>query len=369
MTTAAVFGANGLVGSTVASTLAQVPEITRIRLFDIDSSRLDVEAMDVAMIAEKMRPQSIEVTTHTVDMRNVPRLAQAIDDAQPDVLLNAAIPRNWYSFPRRFDPEVWRKLNLEAKMGPWLPLFLVLPMKLMQARQMAGSTAAVVQISYPDAVNATLAAAGLAPETGCGNSQNINTVMRVVAARHLEVPVRDVTVQLVANHFHAWALAADAPEMAERPMYYRIFSNERDVTERLDVPTYWNEVRRLYPRQRPAFAATSAVQNAVRLIRDDFTTGHVNSPGGLIGGVEARLGRGSVEVVWPVGITEADGLALLANAQQGDGIRGIAENGDVAFVPECAEAMRTYLKYDCDVLPFVDVEARADELIERLPEP
>lgn len=369
MTTAAVFGASGLVGSTVAATLAQVPEITQVHLFDLDKGRVDIEAMDVAMIAEKMRPQSIQVTGHGVDMRDVDALAAAIDDIRPDVMINAAIPRNWYSFPARFEPEVWRKLNLEAKMGPWLPLFLVLPMKLMQARQASGVDAAVVQISYPDAVNATLAAVGLAPDAGCGNSQNINTVMRIVAARQLKVPVRDVTVQLVANHFHAWALAADAPEMERRPMYYSIFRLQEDVTDVVDTPEYWSEVRRLYPRQRPAFAATSAVQNAVRLTRADATTGHVNSPGGLIGGVEARLGRGTVEVVWPQGLTPSDGLALLATAQQGDGIAGISAEGDVSFVPECAEAMRTYLGYDCDVLRFADVEARADELIERLPSP
>jgi len=367
VSTAAVFGASGLVGSRVAATLAQVPEITSIHLFDLDPTRLDVEAMDVAMFAEKMRPQSITVATHVVDMRNVDALAAAIDAIEPDVMLNAAIPRNWYSFPARFDPQVWRKLNLEAKMGPWLPLFLVLPMKLMQARRAAGSTSAVVQISYPDAVNATLAAVGLTPDAGCGNSQNINTVMRVVAGRQCGVPVRDVTVQLVANHFHAWALAADAPEMAERPMYFRIFIGQQDVTKTLDGPAYWDEVRRLYPRQRPAFAATSAVQNAVKLIRDDRTTGHVNSPGGLIGGVEARLGRGFVELVWPDGITAEEGLALLAKAQQGDGIAGIGPNGDVTFVPECADAMRKYLGYDCDTLPFDEVEACADELIARLP--
>ena len=56
MTTAAVFGANGLVGSHVAAALAQVRDVTRVHLFDLDRDRLDIEAMDIAMIAEKMRP-------------------------------------------------------------------------------------------------------------------------------------------------------------------------------------------------------------------------------------------------------------------------------------------------------------------------
>jgi len=368
MTTAAVFGACGLVGSTVARTLAQVPGVTRICLFDIDGTRLDVEAMDVAMTAEKMRPESIDVGTVVVDMRDVSAAAAALDDAQPDVVIQAAIPHSWYSFPGRFDPEIWRRLNLEAKMGPWLPLFLVLPMKLMQARDAAGCTAPVVQISYPDAVNAVLSAVGLTPSCGSGNSENIATVMRVVAGRQLGVPVKDVTIQLVANHFHAWALAADAPEMAERPMFYRMYVGHDDVTAKLDEPGYWAEVRRLYPRQRPAFAATSAVQNAVRLMRDDLTTSHVTAPGGLIGGIDARIGRSGVEVVWPAELAESEALSLLAKAQQGDGIQSIAGNGDVHFVSESAAAMRELLGYDCDVLHFDEVEDRADELIARLPQ-
>ncbi|WP_143194066.1 hypothetical protein [Micromonospora sp. CB01531] len=367
MGTVAVFGAGGLVGATVARMMALAPEVTRLHLFDINESALRVEAMDAAMTAEKLRPQSLTVHTRTVDMTNVEAVAEAIDQAAPDVLLQAAIPRSWYSFPHRFDPVTWRRLNREARMGPWLPLFMLLPMKLMQGRAQAGSTAPVVQISYPDAVNPALAAAGLAPICGSGNSENICTVMRVVAAEHLGLPVQDVYVRLIANHFHAWALAADDPEFAERPMWYRILVGPDDVTETVTTDAYWADVRQRYPRTRPAFAATSAVKNASRLLRDDLTLSHVTGPGGLIGGVDARLGRSGVELVWPSGISEVEARQLLARAQQGDGIERIADDGAVHFTEGSAQAMRELMNYDCDVLQPDEVEQRAEELMSRIP--
>jgi hypothetical protein len=368
MGSVAVFGGAGLVGSTVVRELAHFPDVTRIHLFDINARAMEIEATDAAMVAEKLRPESLQVGWQVVDMNDPSRIAEALSEVNPDVVIQAATPRNWYSFPSRFEPSVWRRLNHEGKMGPWLPLFLVLPANLMAGRQLAGATMPVVQISYPDAVNSVLAAVGLAPTCGCGNSENIATIMRLVAADQLRVPVKDVRVQLVANHFHAWALAADDPQMLERPMWFRIYVSSDDVTKTVDKEAYWTHVRRIYPRQRPMFAATSAVQNAIRLMRDDQTLSHVTAPVGFPGGVDTRLGAGGPVIVLPDELPEAEARALLARAQQGDGIDGIGADGSVTIVPQCAAVMREITGYDCDVLRFGEVAERAEELIARLPE-
>jgi len=367
MGTVAVFGGAGLVGSTVTRELAHFPDVTSIHLFDVNARAMEIEATDAAMVAEKLRPESLRVQTQVLDMMDPAAIAEALSSCGADVVIQAATPRNWYSFPGRFEPDVWRRLNHEGRMGPWLPLFLLLPANLMTGRQLAGLSMPVVQISYPDAVNAVLAAVDLTPTCGCGNSENIATIMRLVAAEHLDVAVQDVRVQLVANHFHAWALAADDPEMTERPMWFRIYARAAEVTKQLDNETYWAHVRRIYPRQRPMFAATSAVQNAVRLLRDDRTLSHVTAPGGFPGGVDTRLGADGPEIVLPDELPEADAIALLTRAQQGDGIDGIDPDGSVRMVPQCAEVMREITGYDCDVLRFGEVADRAAELIERLP--
>jgi hypothetical protein len=367
MGSVAVFGAAGIVGSTVVRELAHVADVTSIHLFDVNEKAMQVEAVDAAAVAEKLRPESVNVQIHVTDMRNTDALAKALTDTSPDVLIQAATPRGWYSFPGLFDPEVWQRINHEGRMGPWLPLFVHLPAKLMQARQAAGLTMPVVQISYPDAVNSILDAVGLTPTCGSGNSQNIATILRLVAAQQLAIPVKEIDVQLVANHFHAWALAADDPEMTQRPMWMRIYAGNEDVTDTVTTEAFWADVRRIYPRQRPIFAASSAVQNAVRLLRDDRTAAHVTAPAGLPGGIQARLGANGAQIMFPDELSETEVRRLLTHAQKGDGIEAIFPDGSVQIAEQSAAVMRELMGYDCDVLHFDEIEARSDELIERLP--
>lgn len=369
MVSVGVFGAAGIVGSTVVRELAHVPDVTEIHLFDLNVAQAAIEATDACAIAEKMRPQRVEVTTHATDMRNIDELATTLATVDLDVVIQAATARGWYSFPSLFDPDIWKRINHEGRMGPWLPLFLDLPSRLMRARAAAGSSVPVVQISYPDAVNAVLDAVDLTPSAGCGNSQNIATITRLSAAKELGIPVQDVDIELVANHFHAWALAANDPEMAERPLHLRVYVQNQDVTDTVTTETFWADVRATYPRQRPVFAASSAVQNAMRIVRDDRTAGHVNSPNGLPGGVTARLGaNGHAELLLPQGMTEAEVRTMLTTAQQGDGIDGIDGDGSIHISPASAAVMKELIGYDCDVLRFDEIGDRAEELLARLPQ-
>lgn len=367
MVSVGVFGAAGILGSTIVRELAHVPDVTAIHLFDVNAAQMEIEATDARALAEKTRLPSLEVVTHTTDMRNVDELAATLDRVPLDAAIQAATARGWYSFPGLFEPQVWKRINHEGRMGPWLPLFLDLPARLMQARKAAGSTVPVVQISYPDAVNAVLDAVGLTPAAGCGNSQNIATIVRLSAAKELGIPVRDVDIELVANHFHAWALAADDPEMAQRPLWLRVYVQNQDVTDSVTTESFWADVRATYPRQRPVFAASSAVQNAMRIVRDDRTAGHINSPAGLPGGVTARLGADGAELLLPAGMSEADVRSMLTTAQQGDGIDGIDPDGSVRISPASAAVMKELIGYDCEVLHFDEIGDRAEELLARLP--
>ncbi|TAN34956.1 hypothetical protein EPN29_01175 [bacterium] len=365
----AVFGAAGQVGSGVLRTLAAAPDVTRLDAFDVKSGPLEIEATDAAMIAEKLRAQSLQMGVGVVDMSDEEQLAQTLVDAQPDVIVQAAIPRSWYSFSQILSPAMWQRVNTEVRMGPWLPLFLVLPFRLMRARKLAGLTTPVVQISYPDVVNAVLGAMGMAPACGAGNSENIATVMRLVAARRLCLPTKDVTVALVAHHFHAWSLVSqedDHERRVERPFRFRIHAHQVDVTADLDTRDFWAEVKGHYPHKRPLFAATSAAKNVLRILRDDRSLSHVSSPAGRGAGFDTRLGRKGAEVVLPPQMSEAEADALIAKAQAGDGIERIEAGGAVRFTDVAYEAMKGVLGYDCRVLAPDEIVGRADELVARL---
>ncbi len=99
MGSVAVFGAAGLVGSCVTREFAHVPDITTIHLVDVNARSMEIEATDAAMVAEKLRAESLEVRTHVVDMMDEAAIASFLTRARPDVVVQAATPRNWYSFP------------------------------------------------------------------------------------------------------------------------------------------------------------------------------------------------------------------------------------------------------------------------------
>jgi hypothetical protein len=361
----AIFGSGGLVGSTVARTLAAFPDITRIVMCDVNPEALEVEAMDVETIAEKYRIESLVVDQRVIDMRDENAIAEFIKTEKPDGIIQAAIPYSWYKISRTLPTDVWHKVHLEGRLGPWLPLFLLLPLKLMRGRAKAGSTVPVVQISFPDAVNPALKGAGLCPTSGAGNSESVATVMRVVAATRLGAPVRDVTLRMVAHHFHSGFMRSPATldELNEFPLWYRINCAGEDVTDRLAGNEFMAEVRRRFPYQRPLYAATSAAKNMLRILRDDHTITHVCSPGGLPGGFDARLTRNGAVPVWHADLPEAKAMKLVHHAATGDGIQEIAADGSVVFTKRANDALKKYIGYDCPVLRVDETEQRADELV------
>lgn len=370
MSSVAVFGAGGGVGATVSRLLAAVPDVTRLWMFDINDRALAEESMDASAIAEKQRNESLRVETRVLDMRDEEAVAEAITTSQADILIQAAIPYSWYRIARTLPPDTWRQVFLEGRLGPWLPLFSVLPVKLMRGRKLAGVDTPVVQISFPDGVNPMLAGMGMAPTSGAGNTESVATVMRVVVAERLGVPVRDVTVRMVGHHFHSGFMRSDAPnsELETYPLWYRLYCAGEDVTARFQDDAFITELRQRFPFQRPLYAASSAVQNALRILRDDRTVSHVCSPGGLPGAFDARLGRDGAEVVWHSELPEPEAMELVRKCAEGDGIAGYDANGSVRFTERAHAALVKHLNYDCPVLKPDEVEERADELVARLNE-
>jgi hypothetical protein len=206
--------------------------------------------------------------------------------------------------------------------------------------------------------------------SGAGNTESVATVMRVLEASRLSVPVRDVTVRMVAHHFHSGFMRSDAKneELAVYPMWYRVYCESQDVTDRFTGDEFTTELRRRFPHQRPLYAASSAVKNVVRIVRDDRSLTHVCSPGGLPGGFDCRLSRAGAEPVWHPELPEAEAMDLVRNAAVGDGIEAFEDDGSVRFTERAHRALKTYIGYDCPVLRPDEVEARADELVARLNE-
>ncbi len=368
MGTVAVTGIGDLGGS-VLRILAQLPEVSRLYALDADEARLTAEVADAAAVASYAEVGN-RIDPIVVDMRNADQLATMLARIQPDVVVNTATLQSWWVITQLPQP-LWRRLEEQAWFGPWLPMHLTLALKLMQALQAARSTAAVVNVAFPDAVNAVLAGLGLAPTCGAGNSDLLRAGIRWAAARRLNVPVRDVAVYLLGHHFHVvyfWMGLEGKESLSDHPYFLRVMVGDTDVTEDLGAGSLLAEAGRALPRGRAIMARTaaSAAEKVRCLLRDDGTLTHVPGPAGLVGGYDVRLSRGGANVVLPQGVSLQQARTMMEQTQRGDGIESIRADGSVVFTRTAHQAMRDALGYDCPLLRPSETEARADELRARL---
>jgi hypothetical protein len=368
MGTVAVTGIGDL-GGGVLRALAQMPEVSRLYALDVDETRLTTEVADAAAVASYAEGGT-RIAPIVVDMRNGDQLAAALARIRPDVVVNTATLQSWWVITQL--PEaVWRRLEERARFGPWLPMHLTLALKLMQSLRTAGVSAAVVNVAFPDAVNAVLAGLGLAPTCGAGNSDLLRAGIRWAAARRLNVPVREVAVYLLAHHFHVvyfWMALEGTESLSERPYFLRVMVGDADVTKELGAESLLVEAGRALPRGRGIMARTaaSAAEKVRCLLRDDGARTHVPGPAGLVGGYDVRLSRSGATVALPQGVSPQQAQTMMEQTQRGDGIESIRADGSVMFTETAQQAMRDVLGYDCPLLRPVESEARAAELRARL---
>jgi hypothetical protein len=139
-----------------------------------------------------------------VDLNDIEATARIIEENHPDLVFNATSLQSWWVIGE-LPPQVSGKL-LEAGLGAWLPMHLTLAYKLMQAVKKSSVQAQVVNSAFPDAVNPTLARAGLAPTVGIGNLDLLIPKIRLYVSQKLAIPIDSITVYMVGHHFHLVSL-------------------------------------------------------------------------------------------------------------------------------------------------------------------
>jgi hypothetical protein len=369
MSTVVIFGA-GAIGDAVLRAFASYREISTIWVFDIEERRLEVAAADAAAIAT-LRESFTKVRYRKLDLLDQDEVADVLSKLQADLIVNTATLQSPWAL-NALDSSTREKLELGARFGPWIPVNLVLPLKLMRALSMAGLATPVINVSFPDGVNAVLGSMGLPPTCGAGNSDLLVAGIKPLVAERVGIPVGEVEVFLCAHHFHVHLFTSGLDEvesLEEYPYYLRVLVRGRDVTDELGRDELVSEAGRRMPKNRASAAtAESAVKNGLRLLRDDPTLTHVPGPDGRAGGFDVRLKQTGVEIVWPEEVSAEKIQEMHARAQQGDGIQEISPGGIVTFTEPAHETMRDVLGYDCRVLQPDEFEDRAKELIRRVRE-
>jgi hypothetical protein len=371
MATVAIFGA-GDIGEAVLRHLARQPEITRLLVLDIDPDRISTVCHDASAIAA-YEDRGPYIAFQTVDMRSEDEIHEALtSEEEPDVIVNTATLQSWWAITH-LPTELYHRLEFGARFGPWLPLHLVPILNLMRARRRAMLSVPVVNVAFPDAVNAVLGKLGMSPVCGAGNSELLWAGIRLVAAQRLGVPVEEVELRMVGHHFHVvyyWVGLEEVESLDDHPFHLRVTVDGQDLTEHLGARDLLGEAGRCLPKGRaiaPRVAA-SVAKNVLGLLREDAVSAHVSGPMGLVGGYDVRLSNAGVEVVPPPGMSLEKAQEINLRSQRGDGIERIGGGGDVEFSLEAHQTMKDVLGYDCTVLQPSEIETRADDLKRRLVE-
>jgi hypothetical protein len=366
--TVVVVGA-GDVGSAVMRYLALSGEVGELWAIDVDAERARRAAADAAAVAlyTDVPPR---VASGNVDVLSPDALHEMLGAIGPQLVVQAATFQSWWVITQ-LPKELWRRLEVGARFGPWLPFHLVPTRNVMRAVRELDRGMPVVNVAFPDAVNAVLAADRLAPTCGAGNSDLLRPGIRLAAAARLGVPPDRIELEWIGHHYHvvhSW-MALDEVEQLDPATYHlRVLLDGEDVSSRLDLHETLAAAGRDLPPGRliGERTAASAAKNVRLLLRSAATDDHTAAPNGLVGGYDVRFEAGAVQLRLPRGLAEQEAQAICGRAQRGDGIESIAADGTVRFTTEAAETMREVLDYDCDLLRPEDAEDRVDELRSRL---
>jgi hypothetical protein len=303
---------------------------------------------------------------HPIDLLNIEKTADLFRKINPTIICNGTTLQSWWVV-NELPPEVNARIYKDkCAIGPWTAMHLALTSKLMKAVKMSGIDTYVVNTSYPDVINPSLARVGLAPTVGIGNMDLAVPYIQKAASEILNVPMSNVGVELIAHHYHAyyWCRYGTGSEV---PFYLRVYVGKEDVTERLgDMKKFIAEL----PKRgmRPAghhgqfVVAGSALKNIMAIYNDTEEITHAPGPQGLEGGYPVRLSRRGAEVVLPKRVTLEQARAMNLDAQQHDGVQEIKENGDVVVTEEAHTTFKKELNVDCKVITVEDSFEQAMEL-------
>ncbi len=312
------------------------------------------------------------VNFHPLDVLNIEQTAEFIKKINPTIIFNGTTLQSWWVV-NELPPEVNAKIYKDkCGLGPWTAMHLALTHKLMKAVKMSGIDTYVINSSFPDATNPSLARVGLAPTVGIGNIDLIIPYIQKAASELLDVPMRNIGVELIAHHYHAyhWCRSGTGYQV---PHYLRVYAGHEDVTDRLgEIGQFVAEL----PRRciRPAgrhgqFVVASSSAKNIMAIRDDTNElTHAPGPQGLEGGYPVRLSRKGAEVIPPKGMTVQEARGINLKAQQYDGIEEIRDNGDIVITEEAYWTFKEMMDVDCRVITLENAFEQAMELREKFHE-
>ncbi len=307
-----------------------------------------------------------EVSGHVLDLEQPGSAVGVLDRFEPTMVVNCASVQSWRRLTELPDA-LFRELD-EAQFGPWLPMHLAPAKALGEAVREHSGSPVYLNCAFPDAVGPVLTPLGVAPTIGGGNVANVVPALTWSAARALEVPIGELQVRLVAQHYYSHRLPR-AGDAGEAPAALEIRHNGRivDLTSRLEeiqrgVSTF---CRRTGGIDGQSLTASSVLSVLRALLSDRPVLVHAPAPGGLPGGYPVLASRHGFELSLPDGLTEAEAIEINRQGQYADGVQDIDPATGVATIrPDKLAILEQHFKVNPDPIEPAAAWQRAHEMHE-----
>ena len=355
----------GELGGILLEYLCRIPNIGNIVVADINEDHVR-RKVNSALHGASYLDLYPEISPRTINLLERDASAALIAEVNPCVIFNGTTLQSWWVV-NEIPPELNAKLYLpRVGLGGWVPMHLALTAKLMEAVKTSGIDTLVVNSSFPDVTNVALNKVGLAPTVGIGNGALLIPYIQKAAAAILNLPRRNIRVELIAHHYHCYNWARSGTG-SEAPHYMRVYDGFRDITADLgnskdfvaQLPKYG---ARPGGRNGQYQVAASCLKNVLDIYFDTNAQGMAPGPLGLEGGYPVRLSRAGAQLSLPAGMKVEQARALMLEAQQYDGVQYIADNGDVHVTAETADLYKREFKIDWSVVTVKDAYDQAMEL-------
>ncbi len=299
-----------------------------------------------------------------LDLMNVEATAERLSQLKPDIIFNATTLHSWWVITK-LPQQAFQRIEA-ARGGIWTPMHQVLIRRLMKAVRLANCEAVVVNASYPDVVNASLAAEGLGPAVGIGNIANAVPGIRLAAAYMLGLSPALIEVRLFAHHYLSYRMPSTGGTDGA-PYHLSVYANGFEVPrEEIDHAALFSLVagrfRRVKGLAGQSVTASSATAMLLALVRRSGDVVHAPGPLGLVGGYPVRVSKDGLLVDLPANLSLDEAIAINCECQRYDGIESVDDDGTVRFTDAAASVLKEVLGYDLQAYQPQECETRAEEL-------
>ncbi|MFE9686740.1 hypothetical protein [Streptomyces sp. NPDC006285] len=315
----------------------------------------DLTALANAMSAEL--GHRTRFTADTIDWDAPDDLAGKLDRYQPRVVFHtASLQSPWELLGEVADTE-WKRLVWAAGNAITLPMQAILAKQVATAVNEMDRAPLLVNVCFPDWVNAILHHLQLPICCGTGNVAMFTGFLKA------RFPAPEHAVQVVGHLYHYFKIMGRAHSSLEGPRVWVDGEEIADVEHTL-APCFQG-LRSVNSRGKliNELVGVTSAEILLALLQPHPVRSHVPGPNGLPGGYPVVVGDGRVTLDLPAGITRDEAVALNQQGALDMGAAAIDATGYTAFSPTAQEALAPYTPDLAAGFHIDDLEAVCKELV------